>query len=678
VTVLSAASAPRPAAATRVDALIAAVVFTAGFLVGASYFRTVMAAGGQPWFYQVDFGPAVMAACGHGFQVPDDAQIPRLAEFLQTKVDRFSCADLPEKPPLRSTQGAQPWLAWAHLIRSAGIVWQWSGISWAGLAPIAGVFLGATAALSFVLLRLALGRVLALVGALAIMTSPLMLTQLPYFRDFSKVPFMLAIAWVFAQLIASSIPPRRLLALAAAYGVALGVSLGFRTDPLITVPLFVILVVCARTPTAGLRTKALAVVVAAVLSLVTVSPVLRVFTQGGGAFISHAALLGLMDPVDTALGIAPDKPYEVGYGLTDTYAAAVVSAAATRAAGEPVAILGHSPEYDAASAAYLRSVLLALPADVIARAYAATLRVVSLPSAPVNHGPPTHIGSPLALSLFAARASVAAALGPYWWPLLVVALLLVAARDIRLAITLSALYAYFTTYSVVQFHQRHIMHLELIGIAAMLFVLQTVVWRDWRGSLMRVMVFLVAALAVVTLPLLAARWYQQRALTRMFNAYQAAPTTPIAMRSSPLDDGRVQLVREDDAAGEWARTHRDAVLTEYLVLELGVCEMPLTMTLRYDGTADGASFEREYHVPPPPSGHVTRLMIGTFAYRHSTVDIWYHWRGFDMPADHTSCLQRVSKITSPERFPVLLNATLTPGWDQRPLYARLGAPPANR
>ena len=667
-------SPPASRVSSRVDVAIVVLLFAAGLVIGAGYFRAVIAAGGQPWFYQVDFGPAVMMACGHGFVVPDDSQIPPLADFLQRDVDRFSCADLPERPPLRAVGGAQPWLAWAHLIRSAGIVWRFTDISWINLAPIAGVFLAATAALSFVLLRLVASAPLAIAGALANLTSPLMLTQLPYFRDFSKVPFMLAIGWVLAQLMIRAVPPRRLVALAVVYGAVLGLSLGFRNDPLVTLPVFFALVAMVSVSN-GVRWKVIAIAAALVVAVIAASPVLRVFSQGGGAFISHAALLGLMKPVDRELGIA-DTPYEVGYGVTDTYGAALASAFATRESGAPATVLGHSAAYDAASAGYLRAVIRALPADSVVRAYAAGLRIVSLPSAPVNLKPPAHVQSPLALRFFSIRSRVASALRWAWLPVLVIALALAAARDLRAAVMLTVLCAYFTTYSVIQFHQRHIMHLELIAIGAMAFVLQTTVTREWRGSLWRAFLFLFAVMAALALPLLVARWYQQRELTRLFNAYLAAPMTEPTLQSSPRDDGWTRLVRHDGDARAWAQAHPDAVLTEYVVAELGTCTAPVvTMTLRYHGTADRESFERDYQVPSPPHGQVTRVMVATFTYHNSSADIWYHWRGFDMPAGQASCLRRVSKMVSPEHFPVLLNATLTPGWDQRPLYARLGAPP---
>jgi hypothetical protein len=56
------------------DIVIVIACLAAGAFVGSRYYREVYAAGGsKPWFYQVDFGPAVMWTCGHGFVLPDVA-----------------------------------------------------------------------------------------------------------------------------------------------------------------------------------------------------------------------------------------------------------------------------------------------------------------------------------------------------------------------------------------------------------------------------------------------------------------------------------------------------------------------------------------------------------------------------------------------------------------------------
>ena len=159
------------------DIAIVIACLVVGALVGSRHYRDVHAAGGKPWFYQVDFGPAVMWTCGHGFVLPDVAATGALGRFLRQEVDQFSCDELPSKPALRPIVGSQPWLTWSHLLRSAAVIWSFTGIAWSRLAPLAGVFFGTTVAIAYVLLRLVSGRVLATAGAAFVLTSPLFMCK---------------------------------------------------------------------------------------------------------------------------------------------------------------------------------------------------------------------------------------------------------------------------------------------------------------------------------------------------------------------------------------------------------------------------------------------------------------------------------------------------------------------
>ncbi len=116
---------------------------------------------------------------------------------------------------------------------------------------------------------------------------------------------MLGLAWLMAQLLS-----RHRLRLddcwsfPRAYGAVLGLAIGFRNDVLITIPPFVLLLLAARQSTrctrggGAVRHLLLAGVGFVVLSI----PVLRVYANGGGASMSHAAFLGMMRPIDSALG----------------------------------------------------------------------------------------------------------------------------------------------------------------------------------------------------------------------------------------------------------------------------------------------------------------------------------------------------------------------------------------
>ena len=423
------------------DRAIVIACLVAGALAGSNYYRQFYEAGGRPWFYQVDFGPAVMWTCGHGFVVPDDAAIPALGRFLRQEVDQFSCADLPPQPPLRTLVGAQPWLMWSHLLRSASVIWSVTAIGWIQLAPLAALFFGVTVALAYAVLRLVSGRVLSAAGTLFVLTSPLFLIELPQFRDFSKVPFMLGLAWLLAQLLVTPITPRRLLAVAAGYGAVVGLAIGFRNDVLITIPPFVLLLLAARqsTPTHAWRRRGAALLLAGIGFVVLSIPVLRVYANGGGASMSHAALLGMMRPVDSALGINNGGLYEIGYGLEDSYAAAVISGYASRANGAPRPIEGHSPEYDAAASGYVMALVRTLPGDALTRGYAAIDRVVALPSSVVETQAPPYIQSPMLRRMYVARSRIAVAIWWIWLPAVAAAVLLVSLRDLRLALLLAIL-----------------------------------------------------------------------------------------------------------------------------------------------------------------------------------------------------------------------------------------------
>jgi hypothetical protein len=661
---------------SRVDRLLAAVLVVVGAGAGAGYFRTVLADGGQPWFYQVDFGPAVMMACGHGFVVPDDTQLPALADFLNSRSPRFSCDALPPSPPLRTIVGAQPWLAWAHLIRLAGVVWWFSGVSWLGLAPLAGFFLGMTSGLAFVVLRLVSGPVLAAAATAALLVSPLLLAELPQFRDFSKVPFMFALAWLLAQLLAPSITARRLIAIAAGYGLVLALSIGFRNDALITIPPFVVLVAVARGADLSWRARLAGGALSLAVFLVAASPVLGVFRQGGGAFIAHAALLGMMSPLDDELGLRPPTLHEVGYGLTDTYAAAVISAAETRRAGTPVALLGHSPDYDTAAARYVLAAAATLPADIIARGYGAAIRAITLPSWALDPERPPHLSSPIVLRFYSLRARVLRLVWWIWPAAVAAALLVVSAREMRTAVILVVLTIYFTAYAAIQFHPRHIIHLELVPIAALAFIAHTVWSRDWRGSWRRAGVFAVATLLVIVVPLLAARFYQQRSLSALLQQYGDAPMASIRLAPAATEDSLIVMEDQSSDAAAWMEAHQDAVLTEYVIVDVGGegCRgRDVELAVRYAGTAEAADFARHYVVRSEADS--ARVMIATFAYKQSAAAggaTWYRWRGFEVSQADLPCLGSVAKLRSPERFPVLLNAYLPGDWRSRALFARVG------
>ena len=644
--------------------------------VGSKYYRDLHAAGGKPWFYQVDFGPAVMWVCGHGFVLPDDGAMPPLRRFLRQDVDRFSCSDLPPQPPLRPNVGAQPWLMWSHLLRSAAIVWSFTSISWSGLAPLAGLFLGTTIGLSYIVLRLVCGPLLSTAGALFVLTSPLFLSQLPQLRDFSKVPFMLGLAWLMAQLLIAPVTPRRLLAIATAYGAVVGLAIGFRNDVFITIPPFLLLVVMAR-PLDSItewRRRGIALLLASLSFVVLSSPVLRVYGSGGGATMSHAALLGMMRPIDTALSISNRGVYEIGYGLDDSYAAAVISGYASRNAGTPVQIEGHSREYDVAAGSYLRALVQTLPGDALTRAYAALDYVVALPSSVIETDPISYIEA--LRPFYAARSRIALALWWIWLPAVVAAILLVSLRDLRLSGLLGLLFLYFCCYPAIQFNDRHILHLSLIPIAALAYVVQTVASRHWGHQWRNALLVAGIGLVVIIAPLLLLRGIQDRQVRSLIEAYLGASTESVGLTDRPLANDRVAL--DFDFPGQRTSLPGGSVATDYLIADFDAssCDAAtVDLTVRYETAPAFSDFTYRMAISLAPGGGLTRVALATYTYSipntSTSAEIWYRPKGYELPQAERSCLVRVSRLRDPSQFPVLLNVTLPPDWAQVPLHLRL-------
>ena len=87
-------------AGVRRELIWVCIVSAAGFLITFTTIKAYRARGHQPVFYQQNFGPAVMMACGYGFtQPPYAAAPPSLLAFLRLERDDFNCGDLPQPMP---------------------------------------------------------------------------------------------------------------------------------------------------------------------------------------------------------------------------------------------------------------------------------------------------------------------------------------------------------------------------------------------------------------------------------------------------------------------------------------------------------------------------------------------------------------------------------------------------
>ena len=99
---------------SRADAYLIAGIGAASVLFALWYLPAYRVTGVvPPAFYQAEFGPAVMQACGRGFVNVDVMTAPALHAFLDQRVDRLRCEELPEAVrvvPLGAFQGTSRYL----------------------------------------------------------------------------------------------------------------------------------------------------------------------------------------------------------------------------------------------------------------------------------------------------------------------------------------------------------------------------------------------------------------------------------------------------------------------------------------------------------------------------------------------------------------------------------------
>jgi hypothetical protein len=356
------------------DAAIAAALFAMAMAAGVLYCRAFERTNTPPEPWVKELAAAVAFACGHGYVDPGYEPSPAVAAFLDKKIDRVSCEELPASAPTQPPNFTQS--LYRYMTLAAGVTWAVFGVSWTALALLLGLLHAASVAATYGIFRLAVNRVLASAGALIMMLSPLQLRFLPQLRDYAKAPFILTLIFILGLLASRPFSRHRLLALAAAYGVVMGIGFGFRNDLLINMLPFVATVVLfLPVPVRShLAPKLAAIALCIAIFVVCAWPIVRAYRSGSNT--GHVAVLGLMTSFNASLGVT-GSVYDWGAPYDDGFAVKTISSFAERVNHRRVSAL--SNDYDRAAFEYLLSVGRHWPADLLIRGYASVLRIVELP-----------------------------------------------------------------------------------------------------------------------------------------------------------------------------------------------------------------------------------------------------------------------------------------------------------
>jgi hypothetical protein len=655
------------AGSVRREAAVAIAIGCISVAWGVHSLRLFRESGGRPAFYQSEFAPAVMFACGHGLRNPEPETLAALQPFLSETIDSIDCASLPPGDAVGDLDAFQRTARYLEL--AVGTTWRIVGVSWTRLALLNGLMFGAVATLSYGIFRLGLSRFFSILGVAAVLLSTPNLTLLPHLRDYAKGPFLLAVILTLGLLVVRANSRTATLGLAVAAGVAIGIGLGFRTDLLIAVVPVAVVIACVA-PGLSLTLRAAALASFAAAFAVTAYPILGVYARGNN--VGPVILLGLTTPFDAALGVEPAF-YEYGAQYNDSLIFSIVNSYAVRVQGRNEGVDLASDEHAAASMQYVAALARTFPADFAVRAIAAVRTTARYFLAESLHRPAWLNAAPERFA-FWLRGAMSSRLAPFGVAAVIAATLGVAIVNRRAAWLIAVVLGAFAGGSAIQFHERHIFYLQLVPWWALAFLLQSAM----RGRALKDVVTArrlagagAFALAVAVLAgggLLVARAWQHRTATRLFESYAAAPRTPVTLTPHDMHD-RIRY-----AAAEWSEplpSGAPRVATRFLAVAFDgtSCEPGSTpVTLRYESTLPELDFSETVDVASPAGGTpAPTLFFAAF----DRPDDSSRFRGIEVDRARARCVSGVSEVSGLERTPLLLTSVLAADWRNHPVYQRL-------
>jgi len=641
-----------------VETGIVVIILIWASIWGTMYWNRSLALGRRPFFYQSYLEPAVMVACGRGFVIAQP-QVPAMTRFLNEQAPEFNCADIP--PDIHVVDEGLSQGSARYMMTAIGLTWRVVGVAWDRLGPLAGILFGVTIAAAYGIFRLGMGCVLASLCAWALSMSTLHLANLPHLRDYSKAPFTLLLVFLLGLLVTLRPSWKRVLAIAAAYGVVTGIGYGFRSDVFIGVPIF-----CAAAflfIDAGRLWQRLAFGAAAVLvflSTFAVSgwPVIQAVNKAWGCEW-HTTLLGLSDEFTQELRLE-SAPYEFLRVKLDDFAYVTSTSFAARVDPNVRHIEYCSASYDRVTRSYMLAAVWRAPADIIVRAYASVLQMVQLPlrwrMPPMEHSAVGFYNARKAVTTWAMDAGLFLVLG---------AVFVVMAVNFRLGLFLMCFILYFGGFPAVQFANRHYFDLEFMTWWAFGFLAQALVatavalvrakGRRWPAlaAWRRAAVTLTTCVVLLWVALWGARWYQRRSIEPFMQQYLAAPRDVIATEA-----GTDTLQRITPAS----TVRTDPETAGLLEVDVDESRCAPDQTIKFVYAPERRFFGRTIALHGQPASREPT---------HIFMPVYGMFQGVDVGAAPAGCLAGVYRVRDPRQFTLMPEVILRPGWAGRPLHQYL-------
>ena len=664
----------------RVDGYLILAVGVAAFLLARWYLPVYRSGGGVPFFYQQEFGPAVMSACGRGFVNPDATEAPELQAFLDQHADQFQCADLRtslQTKPLDAFQGFS-----RYLMMAAATTWRATGVNWKGIDLLTAAMFAVSIAAAYTTIRFVGGRGLSLLVTLLWATSTWHLQNLPHLRDYSKVPFfvlmLVAVGIAFVERRMSWLVP-----LGIAFGVVQGLGYGMRADVAFNfIPFLVVLFLGAPEPFRNIAPKLACAAAAIAIFILVALPIHAAYQDNGSLW--HVVLLGLTSPYDANLHLGlPLPPYNFGYKYHDGYIEAVVGAYWARFHSESVPIILGSLAYGAACRDYFFALARTFPGDMLTRMVASALHVFNLPFSIVYGAVPLGVTNPVFVVLSEWRSWLMQSLENTGALIVAGVLVLIGLERLRYACVAFVLLWEVAAYPSLQYQWRHIFQLEflVLGVMACGFSLARRSLRAVNGMpAQRVTVARFARsiatvgglFVAVGVALAIARAVQVPQARALLASYAAAPLDPLPASVTQLPDGQVRVAA--DAFGAMPLTdgvHAGLLVADFAFDQCGPASST-DVTFRYsDRDAGRSDFSWTTRVPlSPGTARRARVFLPVYSVRRRSALV-SEFEGVEVPAAVASCLTLFRLRDVAALPPILLPVTGTPDWIADRLYQRI-------
>ena len=667
-----------------IDVVLAALIFASSVAIAMPYLH---AASRRPYFFDWELVPATMMACGRGFNQPSEA-IPALIEFVAQRVETFDCSAVPAADPMalsnQMARGNRYGLYGPMLAMWVG------GVSWASLDWYMALLFGFVMAASYALMRLVASIPLAVLGTLVLAASSKLLEVMGH-RDFIKEPPFVALLAIVAWMVVRPRTPKQIRLAAAGSGILLGVGVGCRVDVAVFLPfvLVALLIFVPRIPAAEtVRQRVGATAVFLCGFALTATPIL--WSLSGGSNTGHHLLLGFMSPFTNILRLTAPV-YDVGHLYSDGYAYTMIAAQARVRERDLGPVPFGLPPYDRAGARLDLDIIRQFPADAVARGYAAIWQALEYPFSRegifASRTIPGFSSNWFLARIADWRADLMGWFVGYGAWLSALAVLLVAAVNIRLAAFCALAVAYFCGYSMLQFQRRHTFHLDLFSVLAVVALLQmvatavialvrnrgrvTAAFQPWRCA-NRMLLFASAVSAVVAVTVLVARAYQQGHVRSVIETTLAAVDQPLAIDIANHSGETVIISssRLGERIGPGPVDDVRDVRMEYAAVTLageacGTDDFPVTLKYVGESWNTDKVFDRTFQVSPRVRGE-HRLLAPIF-YEFGPYPVQF--AGVIVPRDKALCLTELRRASHPGDLPFpFLYAALGPNWRDSRLY----------